>query len=150
MTKRCIKCGIAKNANEFHKNKEHKDDLTSQCGMCRNERGRQIDKTEKGREYYRKYRKGSKHRNCYLKRNYNITLEQYNTMFIFQGGVCAICGCPEITKVKNVIKRLSVDHNHITGKVRGLLCMKCNQALGLLNENPVIIKSLLRYIIKND
>ncbi len=111
-------------------------------------------RSEKGKETIRRYQRSekckSRHRECRLKRQYKITLEQYNNMFIFQGGVCAICGRPETVKLKNIVKRLSVDHNHITGKVRGLLCRNCNQALGLLNENPVVIKNLLGYIIKND
>lgn len=115
---------------------------------------RKYQRSEKGKETNREYQRSekckSRHRGCRLKRQYKITLKQYDAMFISQGGACSICGCPETIKLKNIVKRLSVDHNHITGKVRGLLCHKCNQALGLLGENPVVIKSLLEYIIKND
>jgi Recombination endonuclease VII len=52
-----------------------------------------------------------------------VTDDEYQRLLTFQGGVCAICGNPP----KN--RRLSVDHNHRTGKVRGLLCFRCNRAL---------------------
>lgn len=63
---------------------------------------------------------------------YNITLEDYDTLFQLQGGVCAICGKPETSaKVSN----LAVDHNHINGSIRGLLCNKCNRGLGYLSSS---------------
>lgn len=75
-----------------------------------------------------------------LLKNYGITLEQYNQMFVDQNGVCKICGQPELTK------RLAVDHNHITGKIRGLLCTRCNTAIGLFKENISIIEGAVRYL----
>lgn len=63
-----------------------------------------------------------------LKRKFDITLEEYNTMLTEQDGVCAICKAPPDTRWK----RLAVDHDHLTGKIRGLLCMTCNTMLGRL------------------
>lgn len=82
-----------------------------------------------------------------LKKKYGITQEHYNLMFEQQGGVCLVCGKPETATYKESVKCLAVDHNHQINKIRGLLCQRCNTALGLLNENPVVIKSLLEYII---
>lgn len=56
-------------------------------------------------------------RDAYLRRTYNMTEEQYNALLAFQGGVCATCGEPP-----KPCKRLHVDHNHVSGLVRGLVC----------------------------
>jgi hypothetical protein len=81
-----------------------------------------------------------------LKRFYNITLETYNEMFVNQEGKCLICGTHQ-----NELKRaLSVDHDHITGKVRGLLCNKCNFILGHSRENIDILKSVIKYLEINE
>ena len=65
----------------------------------------------------------------HLKQTYGLTLEQYDEMLEQQDSVCAICGETNLDG-----KRLYVDHNHETGKVRGLLCLKCNNRLGVLEN----------------
>lgn len=67
-----------------------------------------------------------------LKHFYKITPEDYERMLTEQNGVCAICGQPPRGKMK----RLSVDHNHTTGEVRGLLCITCNRVAGYLDNKP--------------
>jgi len=101
-------------------------------------------------EYNKDYRKqyhsenGDKikkqHKDSHLKRKYGIDSEAYNQMFNEQEGKCKICG----THQSELSKSLAVDHCHTTGKVRGLLCMHCNQALGKFKDN---IKSLENAII---
>lgn len=82
-----------------------------------------------------------------LKYKYDITLEEYDGMFEHQNGVCAICLRPETTKNnQGAIKRLSVDHNHETGKNRGLLCHKCNMGLGYFDDNVVILHNAATYL----
>lgn len=86
-------------------------------------------------------------RNYHLQKNYGISLEEYDEMWDTQEGICASCG--ELETAKNpigAIRRLSVDHDHKTGKVRGLLCSRCNQALGLLKDSPKRILGLLTYL----
>jgi hypothetical protein len=99
-----------------------------------------------------KYSRNNKEklRNNFLKYNYNISLLDYNNLFIKQGGLCLICLKPEIikNKGKEKIKDLAVDHNHKTGKIRGLLCHKCNTAIGLMNENPLILDRAKEYLLK--
>lgn len=77
----------------------------------------------------------------------------YDRLFEIQNGICAICGRPpeEQPMGRNRTARtiLSTDHNHKTGKVRGLLCRHCNQALGWIRENPESIQKMLEYI-END
>lgn len=75
-----------------------------------------------------------------IKKLYGLTLEQYNDMLVNQVGVCAIC------KEKPADRRLSVDHNHKTGKVRGLLCRNCNTALGGFKDSVLILKSAIEYL----
>jgi len=76
-----------------------------------------------------------------LKRLYGITFENYLQMFVDQGEVCAIC--KESCQTK---KSLSVDHDHESGKVRGLLCNRCNRALGMFRDNPTILNRAAEYI----
>jgi len=78
----------------------------------------------------------------------DIPLSKYKEMFKKQNGVCAICGKPESRKYKDKIVRLSIDHNHSTGKLRGLLCHRCNVALGLFLENTNFLSNAVRYLEK--
>jgi hypothetical protein len=80
-----------------------------------------------------------------LKDKYGITLDQYNIMLSSQNGVCAICGMQDRNG-----KRLSVDHNHVNGNVRALLCSDCNCAIGLMKENTELIGKMLDYLNKYD
>ena len=84
--------------------------------------------------YHKKYREENKdkRKNGMLKLRFNLTLEGYNLMLDAQGGVCKICSMPETTRKNNSdeVRMLCVDHDHNTGQVRGLLCNKCNRALG--------------------
>ncbi len=82
-----------------------------------------------------------------LRSKYNITLEEYNKMFWEQNGKCAICDNEEsiIDPKTNKAKKLSVDHCHETGRIRGLLCGNCNRGIGLLNHNVKLIKKAALY-----
>src|SRR3990167_4775090 len=73
---------------------------------------------------------------------FKITQDQYDAMWEAQGGVCAICG--KACAMKSV---LSVDHDHESGKVRGLLCGKCNIGLGLLGDNLCALLMALEYLM---
>jgi hypothetical protein len=86
-----------------------------------------------------------------LKKNFGITLEQYNVMLETQEGVCAICKNPETTinHQTKKIQALSVDHCHTTGKIRGLLCNLCNTGLGKFRENPDFLAQAISYVIKH-
>jgi hypothetical protein len=83
-----------------------------------------------------------KSKELYLQNLYNIGLEEYNTLFTEQGGCCAICGIHQ-----SEIKRpLYVDHCHKTDKVRGLLCHKCNFAIGLFNDSVENLNKAIIYL----
>ena len=79
-------------------------------------------------------------------RKYGITPEQYDALLKAQGHRCAICGttCPGIVKGRPI--DWPVDHNHITGRLRGALCTCCNTAVGLVKEDPAIARKLAEYL----
>lgn len=77
-----------------------------------------------------------------LKRRYGITLDKYNDMFTFQEGKCLTCSRHQ-SELKHA---LCVDHCHATGKVRGLLCKKCNTVLGFVNDDISILKTMIKYL----
>lgn len=81
-----------------------------------------------------------------LKINYGITIEQYEQLLFEQKECCAICNKKQV----NDTRRLDIDHNHITGKVRGLLCSKCNTALGLLNEDLELFNKAANYLSRRN
>ena len=66
--------------------------------------------------------------------------------FVAQGGACASCGKPESRLRKGKIIRLTLDHDHVTGQIRGLICHKCNVALGMLMDDLDTIKKLFDYL----
>lgn len=80
-----------------------------------------------------------------LRRNYGISLEDFNRMLIAQGGCCAICGRRKGGS-RNQGVRLHVDHDHATGKPRGLLCGRCNRGIGQLGDDPRRVRAALRYL----
>ena len=85
-----------------------------------------------------------------LKTKYNITLEMYEQMSTEQGGVCSVCGKHETTRFKGGhIQRLSVDHCHETGDVRGLLCRKCNTAISAFDDDIDILASAISYLVNS-
>lgn len=72
---------------------------------------------------------------------------RYAEMVIAQEGLCAICHQPETSRARGGgIRTLCVDHDHTTGQVRGLLCQRCNSALGLLDEDMLIMASMIAYV----
>lgn len=81
-----------------------------------------------------------------FKRLYGITLEDYNTLLLNQDGLCAICSKPESVNRVDTIFSLSVDHNHKTGEVRGLLCGKCNRALGNFFDSTELLQNAIKYL----
>ena len=86
-------------------------------------------------------------RRYWLKSQYNLSLEDYNNKLKEQNHSCAICKCDETDAFKGL---LFVDHDHKTGKVRGLLCHHCNTALGKFRDSQEILNSAINYLDKHD
>ena len=82
-------------------------------------------------------------------KTHGITTDAYNAMLAAQNGVCAICKNPEVRRTKGTLWRLSIDHCHTTGKIRGLLCGNCNQTIGLLKEQINTLREMINYLTKN-
>jgi hypothetical protein len=140
--KPCRNCNIVKPLELFHKNKACKDGRASWCKECQSIMLKEARKDPLKGDKFRHYRyKGL------IKKRYGITIEQYDKMFEEQNGSCAIC--KKICKHGVLFgKRLSVDHDHNTKFVRGLLCQKCNRGLGLFNDNTEIMEEAIKYIIR--
>lgn len=81
-------------------------------------------------------------------RKFNLTMDEYNNKLLEQGGVCAICGGGEIAvqPQTGVTRNLAVDHCHITGNIRGLLCMKCNTIVGHVEREPELVDNIIDYL----
>jgi hypothetical protein len=75
---------------------------------------------------------------------FNFTLKDYNNMLTQQVSGCTICG----KTIKENGKALAIDHDHKTGKVRALLCSRCNLMLGIVNDNLDILKKAVEYLEK--
>lgn len=87
-------------------------------------------------------------RNTKFKTRYGITLLEYNLLLEAQNGVCAICGTDKPGRKGS--NYLSVDHCHASGKVRGLLCYKCNVGLGAFKDDPASLTKAIEYLGGNN
>ena len=138
----CTKCKKEKLVSEFYKSKDHKGGFYTACKECAKQY--QLNHKEKLKKQCKDWYKKNKNkvRNNALLRNYGITLDNYNDMFMNQRGCCAICGKHQAESTLS----LSVDHSHKSGEIRGLLCGKCNHALGNVNEDTDILLSMVDYL----
>jgi hypothetical protein len=134
-TKICSKCKIEKPISEFTGDSEGRFGKKSSCRKCRN---------ILQNNWYGKNRKKliPERRNYNLKKKYGIDLKFYNYLFKQQQSKCAICG----TDNPGWREMFSVDHNHLTGEIRGLLCNNCNAGLGYFQENIIFLQSAINYI----
>jgi hypothetical protein len=94
----------------------------------------------KQREYRRRHIE--REQDCQLQRHYGLSLAEYDDMLESQDNGCAICGKPP----EENGKRLSVDHDHETGKVRGLLCNCCNRGLGIFHDDIALMRDAIEYL----
>lgn len=153
----CNKCKTEKLLVDFPKGKTSKDGFKNYCKACdtknsiayreKNLAKEKLASTVRGRKYRlthpeRKIKTREEARRYYLRTAYGLTSDDYNDMFIEQGGSCAICG----THQSELKRKLAVDHCHKTNINRGLLCDACNTALGLMKENPDIMRNMIKYL----
>lgn len=130
----CSKCKTDLPESSFSKSKKRSTGFQSLCKPCR----KKYD-AAKWQSLPIETRK-----DIWLKKRYGISLDQYDEMFQSQGESCAICG----TQEPNGDGCFHVDHCHTTGKVRGILCQRCNHALGLLDDNIENLVSCINYLKK--
>jgi Recombination endonuclease VII len=86
----------------------------------------------------------AKTKDAYLRKNYHISLEDYNSLRALQGFCCAICQKDE----GNFKNGMAVDHDHKTGEVRGLLCWICNKIIGRFRDDHDLLRSAAQYVTK--
>lgn len=92
-------------------------------------------------------------RDLHLREKYGISMDEYDRLFVIQRGLCAICGRPEragkrpeFLEDRPGVRLLSVDHDHETGKVRALVCDRCNAGLGLFEDDPLRLRAAADYL----
>ena len=111
-------------------------------------RNRIIDKDKARQRYFKERDLRTSKR---LKKDFGITLAEYDAMFAMQNGLCAVCNEPQKIKDKHGnLRRFSVDHDHKTGRVRQLLCGPCNLSIGLVKENVKTLNKMIEYIKKHE
>lgn len=129
----CPGCKKGLSREKFGKDQSRKDGLHRVCRGCVSERG--------NRRYHENPRK---RRNFNLLRDYGITLAEFEEMIRRQDDKCAICEDP-LPAGRNS----HLDHNHQTGKIRGILCAHCNRSLGGFKECPRRLQAAIDYLRKH-
>ena len=81
-----------------------------------------------------------------IKNRYNLSIEKFDEMIKKQNNKCAICNQPEFKIRYGKIQSLAIDHDHLTGKIRGLLCNNCNRAIGLMHDSIETLKNAVAYL----
>ena len=144
---RCTRCKSDKECSDFYPSTLRT--FTTWCKECVKTVNkawavRNPDKVRaRVRTYHRKHRA---ERSDYakwrrLQNKYSLTKDQYTVMLAHQEHRCAICDGSLVNQ-----PRVSVDHNHDTGKVRGILCNTCNRGIGLLKDNPAVLTRAAQYV----
>lgn len=130
-SKVCRGCREVLPFDQFHKAAKYRSGLASQCKSCKAKRQK-----ARGQQAQQ------------LRHRYGIDLPEYEAMLEKQSHVCAICLQPETRRHRygDEPKKLAVDHDHATGRVRGLLCDSCNNMLGRAKDNPDILRRAADYL----
>jgi len=147
--KKCTKCGEVKPSSCFSKDRKLRSGLMSRCKKCMSAYFKVWYATNKNSPEWvaRKRLRGERRREHTL-RKFGLTSATYDALLEKQKGVCAICKKPEEAERKGRVFNLAVDHNHRTGKIRGLLCCRCNRLLGRIENNPDWLAQALEYLEK--
>ena len=163
--KTCTKCKVTQPIDAFRKDGRSATGLHSWCKLCfcRKEKARYRANRERikarMREQYHKNPEKMKelerqryllrktaHRAYKLTKVFGMSVADYDRISEEQNHVCAICGQSETLMRRGVLQRLSIDHSHESGKVRGLLCANCNSGLGLFQDNSGVLMSAALYL----
>jgi hypothetical protein len=160
--KRCRHCGVEKPLDDFYTDRKARDGRRPECKACNLARRRAkyaenprpyIDRVlewqrenrdrylQRLRDYNGTPAKRLSNRKSHLKRKYGLTLEEFDEMLAAQGGGCAICGNPEAD---------NVDHDHVTGRVRGILCWNCNVGVGQFEDDEDRLAAATAYVTQDD
>lgn len=156
LTRTCPCCKTEKESSEYTKDSRRPDKLSTYCRSCNREKARKYYNPQTKRSYYLANKEmiaakrkqyyidhPEKVRHHHLRTSYGLSPEKYEEMVCSQEQKCAICGNTSEGE------SLHVDHNHHTGKIRGLLCRSCNTKLVAI-EDREFLQSALRYLDKYD
>lgn len=158
--KPCRLCGEVKPFEEFYRADGMRDGCRNECKACFKaqararydsaaavERARQwaLRNPERAAQYRKEYRDRPERkramRDGYYRRTYGLSADDVDTILDAQGGGCAICG-----ELPEKLGKLHLDHDHVTGDIRGLLCQPCNHALGLFQDDPELLRAAVAYL----
>lgn len=144
-SKLCPKCNLFLSLDRFHRSSKRGNGYQLWCKEC--------GKQEKKASYhsYRRNRVRQLSRATQLRTKYGMSLEDYETLCAAQGRVCAICSLPETVRSSpnGVVDSLRVDHDHKTGKIRGLLCSECNFGISKFKDRPSLMRKAIQYLVDN-
>ena len=164
--KRCKLCGEDKPLDDFYGSKLGRDGVRPECKVCNLAARKakyaadpepyiarvkkwQQENPERLNAYRREYRRRPDRkradRDAHLRRKFGIGIDDYERMLSEQSSGCAICRAPGPEEGS-----LHVDHDHVTGRVRGLLCVSCNNALGAFRESFDIFQAAADYLDRDD
>ena len=143
---------LAYRRSYYQKNREHL--LKKACAYQKAHRARINElrkrETSNHRKHSKEWRDANKaradrnSRSSYMRKRYGISIEQYESLLLNSGNACAICSQrPNGTRARS---RLHVDHCHVTGKFRGMLCPNCNTALGMVKDNIKTLRLMIAYL----
>lgn len=165
--KSCSKCGEDKDESAFYADQRAGHGLKSECKSCHTAacvarqklphvralaNARQMERRRASgvqpkrvfeSEEERLASRRSTGRKSRLSTQYGLSLDEHAAMLQRQGGKCAICNEPPIAP-----RPLAVDHCHTTGRVRGLLCDRCNHGIGHLGDSPARLQAAIAYLVK--
>jgi hypothetical protein len=129
--RKCSRCKVERPTSEFPVDPQRRDGLYPWCKVCK-------------AAYMRNYTltKPQYHRRREVLRRYGLSWTTYQYMAANQNGCCAVCG-DQPTKLP-----LCVDHDHSTGKIRGLLCHLCNTGLGAFRDRPELLTAAINYLME--
>ena len=130
-TKICSTCKICKKIDKFYRDSRTNDGHVSQCKQCRESYALAYEASREDASSQKKWR---------LKNEYGITLEEEQKILVSQSYKCAIC--------QTRLEKPYLDHSHVTGKVRGMLCLRCNWLLGQCKDDRVLLNAAIDYLEK--
>lgn len=160
--KRCNKCDLPKPVSHFYRASGTKDGRRGECVDCAKLIRRawydanrekavaaaerwQRRNPERVRVYQEAYRSRPERkrtmRDLYYRRTFGISADEFDVILVAQGRCCAICGVRPEREAS-----LHVDHCHETGRIRGIVCLNCNQGIGKFNDDPELLERAAAYL----
>lgn len=120
---------------ECHPDEKHfAKGLCERCYSKRKHSGRTPSQVRHSKQWYRDH---------HFKRTFGMSAAERDALVVAHGGVCDICKRPEVGETR---KALNIDHDHATGRIRGVLCGHCNRAIGLLRDDPRLLAAAIEYL----